>query len=173
MFIISSPPGRLSGLGMAETGHPPDEFPHAFEAAFARLQVRLEEACAVNAEWPAGVAAAIRAALEFAVSHPSAANTLTIEAMAAGADGIARRERLLAYAGEGLARGRRLRAQGRELPRITERALAAGVLALIGERLATGRAADLPALAPEAIQFVLTPYLGAAEACRVAAIDLP
>ena len=156
---------------MAEVGHPPDEFSRAFEAAFARLQVRLEEACARSADWPAGIAAAIRAILEFAAADPSAANTLTNEAMAAGPDGIARRERLLAYAGERLERGRRMRPHARELPRVTEHALAGGVVALVGERVATGRAAELPALAPEAIQFVLTPYLGADEARRVATID--
>ena len=152
---------------MGEIGHSPDGFPHAFEAAFARLQVLLEEACAQSADWPGGVAAAIRAALEFAAADPAAANVLTNEAMAAGKDGIARRERLLAYAGKGLAKGREQDPRT-QLPPVTEHALAGGVVALIGERLARGRAGELPALAPEAIQFVLTPYLGADEARRVA-----
>jgi hypothetical protein len=165
MFIIPGP-GAL-GQGMEEIGNPPDGFASAFEAAFARLQVRLEEACAGSADWSDGIAAAVRATLEFAAAEPAAANTLTNEAMAAGRDGIARRERLLAYAGEGLARGRGLRSQSGDLPRVTEHALVGGVAALIGERLASGRAAELPALAPEAIQFVLTPYLGTAEARRI------
>jgi hypothetical protein len=38
---------------------------------------------------------------------------------------------------------------------------------LVAQRVDLGRAAELPTLAPEAIQFVLTPYLGAAEARRV------
>lgn len=155
---------------MAEIAHPPEEFPRAFEAAFARLQVRVEEACAANVEWPAAIAAAIRAALEFAAADPAAADVLSNEAMAAGKDGIARRQRLLAYAGEGLAPGRRLRPRGEELPPVTEHALAGGVVALIGERVATGRASELPAVAPEAIQFVLTPYLGAEEASRIASL---
>jgi hypothetical protein len=155
---------------MAEIGHPPDEFSRAYEAAFARLQVRLEEACTGSVDWPAGVAAAIRAGLEFAAAEPVAADTLTNGAMAAGRDGIARRERLLAYVGEGLARGRRQGSEADALPRITERAIAGGIAGLIAERLATGRAAELPALAPEAIQFALTPYLGASEASRIAAV---
>jgi hypothetical protein len=154
---------------MAEIGHSPDWFPHAFEAAFARLQVRLEEACAESADWPGGVAAAIQAALEFAAEDPQAADVLTNGAMAAGKDGIARRERLLAYTGKGLAIGRRQRPKAHGLPPVTEHALAGAVVALIGERLTTGRAAELPTLAPEAIQFVLTPYLGAEEARRIAA----
>jgi hypothetical protein len=51
---------------------------------------------------------------------------------------------------------------------VTEPALAGGLVALVAGRVATGRAAELPGLAPEAIQFVLTPYLGTAEATRVA-----
>jgi hypothetical protein len=153
---------------MGEIGHLPEGFPHAFEAAFARLQVLLEEACAQSVDWPDGVAVAIGAALEFAAADPDAANVLTNEAMAAGKDGIARRERLLSYVGNWLASGRRQRPQGQELPSVTEHALAGGIVAIVGERLSRGRTAELPALAPEAIQFVLTPYLGADEACRIA-----
>lgn len=154
---------------MAAIGHPPEGFPRAFEAAFARLQVRVEEACAANDEWAGAVAAAIRAALEFAAADPEAADVLTNEAMAAGKDGVARRQRLLAYAAERLAPGRRQRPQGEDLPPVTEQALAGGIVALVAERVATRRAAELPSLAPEAIQFVLTPYLGAEEASRIAA----
>jgi len=153
---------------MDETGHPPDDFAGAFEAAFARFQVRVEEACAAAPDWAAGISAAIRAKLEFAAEHPTEAGVLTNEAMAAGRDGTARRERLLAYAAEALARGRREPVAPPDLPRLIEHAIAGGIAALIAERLATGRGAELPALAPEAIQFALTPYLGAAEAKRLA-----
>ena len=153
---------------MGETAYFPDDFADAFEAALARFQVRIEKACTGGADWPSGAAAAIRAALEFAAEDPAAANTLTNEAMAAGLDGIARRERLLAYTGEALARGRGQRPEAEDLPDLTEHALAGGIAALIAERVATGRAADLPTMAPEAIQFALTPYLGIAEAKRIA-----
>jgi hypothetical protein len=154
---------------MQETADSPDDFASAFEASFARFQVRVEEACAGAADWPARMAVAIRAALEFAASDPGAANTLTNEALAAGRDGVARRERLLAYAGRALAAGREQRPEAATLPALTEHALAGGIAALIADRIARGRAAELPALAPEAIQFALTPYLGAAEARRIGA----
>lgn len=156
---------------MDETGHPPDDFAGAFEAAFARFQVRAEEACASGSDWAEGISAAIRTTLEFAAEDPAAANVLTNEAMAAGRDGSARRQRLLAYAAEALAGGRRQEGGTADLPRLTEHAVAGGIAALIAERVATGRAAELPALAPQAIQFALTPYLGAAEAKRVASED--
>jgi hypothetical protein len=154
---------------MGETAYFPDDFADAFEAAFAHFQVRIEAACAEGSDWAGGAAAAIRATLEFAAEDPAAANTLTNEAMAAGRDGIARRERLLAYAGEWLGRGREQRPEAEELPALTEHALAGGIAALIADRVARGRAAELPAMAADAIQFALTPYLGIAEAKRIAA----
>jgi hypothetical protein len=158
---------------MTEIGHRPDGFPRAFEAAFARLQVRLEEACASSKDWPVGVAAAIRAALDFAATDPKAANILTNEAMAKGRDGIARRQRLLSYLGRELSPGRHRQSQPGVLPPVTEQALAGGVMALVAERIATGRVSELPSLAPEAIEFVLTPYLGHGEARRIATTEHP
>lgn len=154
---------------MGETAHFSDDFADAFEAALARFQVRVEKACTSGADWPTGAAAGIRAALEFAAEDPAAANTLTNEAMAAGLDGIARRERLLAHTGDALARGRAERPEAEDLPELTEHALVGGIAALIADRVARGRADELPGMASEAVQFALTPYLGIAEAKRVAA----
>jgi hypothetical protein len=95
--------------------------------------------------------------------------TLTNDALAAGPEGIARHERLIAYLRGGLALGRQERPENDRLPEITEHAMASGVVMLVAQRVDLGRAAELPALAPEAIQFVLTPYLGAEEARRIGA----
>jgi hypothetical protein len=65
---------------MNDTTQHPDDFANAFESAFARLQVAVEEACAREAAWPAKIAAAIAAALEFALADPAAARTLTLAA---------------------------------------------------------------------------------------------
>lgn len=68
----------------------PDDFANDFQAAFARLQIRVETACAAEPAWPERVAAAIRAALAFAAAHPDDAGLLTNDAMAAGREGIER-----------------------------------------------------------------------------------
>jgi hypothetical protein len=154
---------------MNEIAGAPDEFASVFETSFAHLQIRIEEACDRGGEWPASVAAAIFAAFDFASVNPQAAGALAGEALAAGSDGVARHRRLLAYMAGKLAPGREQRPQGAELPPLTEQALAGGLLSVVAERLAQGGASELPALAPEAVQFVLTPYLGAAEARRIAA----
>jgi hypothetical protein len=143
--------------------------PDDFAAAFARLQVRVETACAAEAEWPAQVAAGIRTALSFAVAHPAAADLLTNGALASGPEGHARYERMLAHFAARLRAGRAERPEGEQLPEITEKALAGGLAMLVAQRLDRGRAAELPAATAEAVQFVLTPYLGTEEARRVAA----
>ena len=61
---------------MNDTAQHPDDFADAFETAFARLQVRIETACAAEAGWPAQVAAGIRAALAFAAAEPASAARL-------------------------------------------------------------------------------------------------
>jgi hypothetical protein len=144
------------------------EFARNFEAAFARLQVRLEESCAGVETWSLGVAATIRAGFRCAAADPAAARLLTIEALARGPEGIARNERLVAYLRDRLLPGREESPDGEHLPEITERAMAGGVLALVAQRVDRGGEGELPALAPDAIQFVLTPYLGAGEAHRIA-----
>jgi hypothetical protein len=144
-----------------------DDFAGSFETAFAGLQIALLEACGQEDAWPAKVAAGVRAGLRLAAAEPAAAQALTNDALAGGTDGIARHERLLEYLGEQLQRGREEGPGGEHLPDSTERAVAGGVVMLVAQRLDQGKAKELPALAPEAIQFVLTPYLGAAEARRV------
>jgi len=146
----------------------PDEFATAFESAFARLQIRVETACASEVDWPAQVAAGIRAALAYAAAEPAAAQVLTNEAMAGGKAGFVRYDRMIEHFAGGLLPGRAERPEGEQLPQITEKTMVGGVAMLVAQRLSFGRQAELPGLASEAIQFVLTPYLGAADARSVA-----
>lgn len=146
----------------------PDDFANAFESAFARLQVSVETACASEVGWAAKVAAGVRAALAFAAEDPAAAQVLTNDAMAGGRDGFARYDRMIEHFADTLRPGRKARPDGRWLPEITEKTMAGGVAMLVAQRLSFGRSTELPELAFEATQFVLTPYLGATEARRVA-----
>lgn len=150
------------------TQRSPDEFAKAFEAAFARLQVAVEQASAEKREWAAKAAAAVAATLEFATTDPEAAQLLTNEALARGAEGISRHERVISYAADQLATGRDLRPENAQLPEITERALVGGLVMLVAQRLDQNKLDDLPNATPEMIEFVLTPYVGADEARRFA-----
>ena len=156
---------------MGEGARQPDDFAVAFDSAFAALQVRVESACSGAGDWPTGVAAGIRAAFDWVAAEPRAAQLLTNDALAGGSAGFERYERMIAYVAELFTPGRELTAHGGRLPEITERAMASGVAMLVAQRLATGRETELPALAGEATQFVLTPYLGSIEARRIAKLS--
>jgi hypothetical protein len=153
---------------MGDRARQPDDFAFAFDSAFATLQVRIESACAVVDEWPAQVAGGIRAAFEWVAAEPVAAQLLTNDALAGGSAGFERYERMISYVARLLEPGRERAAHGERLPEITERAMASGVAMLVAQRLSLGQEAELPAIAGEAIQFVLTPYLGGDEARRAA-----
>jgi hypothetical protein len=149
-----------------------DGFADAFESAFVRLRMRLESTCAGEPDWPSGVAAGVRAALAFAAGDPDAVRALTTDALAAGKAGFARYESLISYLCDLLLPGRAECPDAERLPDETERALAGGVAMLVAQRVDLGRHAELPALAAEATQFVLTAYLGIEEARRVATAGL-
>jgi hypothetical protein len=153
---------------MDEPGRRQDGFVEAFESAFGRLRMRIETACAGQSDWPLGTAAAINAALELAAAEPGAVSILITDALADGKSGFAHYERLISYLCDLLRSGRKQRPEAEGLPAETERALAGGVAMLVAQRVDLGRHSELPGLAPEAIQFVLTPYLGMDEARRVA-----
>jgi hypothetical protein len=144
-------------------------FSRAFEAAFARLQVVVEEAYVSEVAWPDQVAAAIRAGFEFAASDPAVADLLTNEALARGRDGLMRYQRLIDFSARLLAPGRELSPDGALFPEMLERSLAGGITLLVAQRVDQGRAQELPDLVPDAIQFALTPYLGPVEARAIAA----
>ena len=145
-----------------------DDFPRAFESAFGHLQVVVEEAYLAEDEWPCQVAAAIRAAFDFAATDPAVADLLTNEALARGRDGLSRYRRLIDFSAGLLAPGRDLLPDGTLLPSTLEHSLAGGIILLVAQRVDQGRAGELPQLAGDAIQFALTPYLGVREAHRIA-----
>jgi hypothetical protein len=148
----------------------PEDFASGFERAFARLQIEVETACARQADWPSQVAVGIRAALDFAAAQPAAARALTTDALAAGSAGYERYDRMLTYFGERLLVGRELGPEGEQLPELVERALTGGLSMLVAQRLEKGNEGALSAAAEEAIHFVLTPYVGAEEAGRLATL---
>jgi len=151
-----------------EPAEPHSDFVAAFESAFARLQVRVEEACACEAEWPRAVAAGVRATFEFVAAEPEDADALTNAALAHGPEGVARHRRLVGYAARLLVPGRDEMVDAEAPPALLEQALAGGVAFLVAHRIAQGKEGELPGLASDVTEFVLAPYLGPEEARRVA-----
>ncbi len=130
----------------------------------------VETACArEHGDWPAQAAAVIRAVLEFAAEEPAAAHLLTVESLAQDRGDLAHQRRPVDRLARLLARGREENPEGETLPGLLEDALAGGILMLVAQRLEMGRADALPALAPDAIEFALTPYVGRDRAREAAA----
>jgi AcrR family transcriptional regulator len=143
----------------------------AFEAAGEVLGERLRAAYVSAEQWPRRVRAALAAALDFFAGEPELARLLLTEPFVAGPT-IARRyqeqiERLAPY----LREGRELSPEAASFPATTERGLIGSVASQIGRKASAGQAASLPSLLPELAQFALTPYLGPAEARRIALAD--
>lgn len=141
----------------------------AFEKGMADLRPLLAEAYRSEEDWPLRVRAALEALLEDFAEWPDLARLLTVEPFAAGPE-IARRHKMaLEEAVVYLREGREMREGGEPLPDTAERGLLGAVNSMIGRQVMAGRGEDLAALLPDLTQFVLTPYLGASEARRIAA----
>jgi AcrR family transcriptional regulator len=145
----------------------------AHEQAFARLAAELDGACAGQVEWSAKVAAAVSAAIGFAVRAPEEARLLLLEELAAdpilAERALASNEFLVGL----LRNGREQCRSAASLPELTERALISATTSVIGRRLIYDQADTLPKLAPELIQLILIPYLGNEEATRIAKATPP
>jgi AcrR family transcriptional regulator len=140
----------------------------AFEKGVDDLRPLLLEAYASQVEWPQRVRAVIATVLGEFAGWPDLARLLTVEPFVACPE-VARRhkaalEGLVPY----LREGRHLRS-GEPLPDTAERGILGALNSMVGRQVMAGRGEDLTMLLPDLGQFVLTPYLGAAEARRVAA----
>lgn len=143
-----------------------NDFSQTFEVCFSELQVEVGGACAKQRPWPRGVVVAVHAAFAYAAREPGSARVLSVESLRDRTHGPEAAERLIATFAE------QLRQAGGDLlgsERVTERALIGGLLSLVRRRVSLGKEAALPALAAEAVQFLLIPCLGAEQARRVAA----
>lgn len=136
---------------------------------FDRLSSAIHRACAGQLEWPQKVAAAVRAALRFAVETPEEARLLLFEALAIdrelAAHVLASNDHLVGM----LRAGREYSVEAVALPELTERALVGAATSIIANRLMQGKADELRRIEPELVELMLVPYTGLAEARRIAA----
>lgn len=118
--------------------------------------------------WPEKVAAGLSALFEQIVAHPTIARVCLVETLTAGPAAVARYEAALRSFEPMLRPGRKCNRRGEQLPDTLEATVGGGVLWIAYQRLIVGEADKLPDLLPETVEFVLTPYVGEAEAVRVA-----
>jgi AcrR family transcriptional regulator len=145
-------------------------FVAAYDTVMEELGELVSEAFAEQDDWAHSVRAGIGTMLGFLAAQPSLARLCMVEALVAGPVVVERYdaaiESLIPYFKEGR-EGRSDEVLSRLSP-TTEEALVGGMVSLISRRIFAGRSDELESLLPDLVEFALTPYLGSAEAAKVA-----
>ncbi len=142
----------------------------AYDTVMTELNRRVGEAFEQEEEWPQAVRAGLAAMLHFLTSEPHLARLSMVEALVAGPVVVERYDAAIQSLVPYFEAGR----EGRSdevlagLSSTTEEALVGGIVSLISRRIFADRTGELEALLPDLVEFALTPYLGSAEAAKVA-----
>jgi AcrR family transcriptional regulator len=145
-------------------------FVAAYDMVMSELNQRVGEAFEQEEEWPQAVRAGIAAMLDFLTTEPHLARLSMVEALVAGPVVVERYDAAIQNLVPYFEAGR----EGRSaevlegLSPTTEEALVGGMVSLISRRIFADRTGELEALLPDLVEFALTPYLGSAEAAKVA-----
>jgi AcrR family transcriptional regulator len=143
-----------------------------FLAAFVVVVEHVRELAAAAVEgvegWPRQAIVATRAALAFLSAEPDLARLCLLESRAAGPAVTARFNEAADELTPLLRRGRAERPEGARLPASTEDSTIGSLVALVHRKVAAGEAAQLEDLLPDCAELILLPYLGPAEATRLA-----
>ena len=142
----------------------------AYDTVMTELNRRVGDAFEQEEEWPQAVRAGLAAMLDFLISEPHLARLSMVEALVAGPVVVERYDAAIQSLVPYFEAGR----EGRSdevlagLSSTTEEALVGGIVSLISRRIFADRTEELEALLPDLVEFALTPYLGSAEAAKVA-----
>jgi AcrR family transcriptional regulator len=141
----------------------------AFEVVVDHLRELISDAVEQIPDWPHQAIAATRAALRFFAAEPDLARLCLVESRGAGPAVAARFNEAVGEIVPSLRRGRAERPTGeRPLPDSTEETTIGSVVSLAYRQVVAGETEQLEDLLPDCAEFVLAPYLGHAEASRLA-----
>jgi AcrR family transcriptional regulator len=145
-------------------------FVAAYETVMAELRERIAQAFEEADEWPQAMKAGISAMLQFLAAEPNLARLCMVEALVAGPVVVERYDAAIQSFVPYFRSGRDGRSSEvlARLSPTTEEALVGGMVSLISRRIIAGRTAELEELLPDLVEFTLTPYLGSAEAAKIA-----
>jgi len=138
----------------------------AYDDAVARIRERTLAGCEGGGAWTARVIAALGALLDALASEPAQAQLVFVEGLRAGRGVYDRYQAALQSFIPYLRDGAPAPPGETPPPEATDEAVVGGVASLLSRRIAAGETERLPKFLPEVGEFVLTPYLGAAEARR-------
>lgn len=146
-----------------------DCFAAAFERILADAREELAREVSPDLPWPEQICRGLAVLVGRIAADPARARVALVEAQAAGPDAYRRYERAMDLATPKLREGRALRATEAPLADTLEEAVVGGLVWLFHQLLVRGRGEEAELLLGEAVQIALSPYLGEAEARRIAA----
>lgn len=139
----------------------------AYDDAVERVRDCLLEACQRRRSWEDRVLDAFEALLDLLAADPALARLLLVEGLRAGRGVYDRYQEALQSLVPYLREGAPVPPDGALPPAETDEAVVGGVASLLAHRALTGELERLPEFLPQIGEFVLTPYLGVAEARRI------
>jgi AcrR family transcriptional regulator len=145
-----------------------DCFLAAYELVATRAVDGMRSAFAREAAWPDRLRAALAWGLEALSRHPREARLAFGEVLVAGPRALAQRDRSLDELQQLLAPGLDAAPDGATVPGSMPRAACGALFELIGRRVRTGDVETLPELLPDLLFCALAPFVGPAEAARLA-----
>jgi AcrR family transcriptional regulator len=145
-----------------------DCFLQCFDRAVSRARTEIEASLPGDADWTHRVCAVLDGILRLLEEDPMAARIVFVEAQTVNAEALARYGETIDSVLPALRAGRSLAPDGETLPAKLEEAAAAGIAWLLHERLVNGRAAGSRELLPELAAIAIGPYVGEAQARRLA-----
>jgi AcrR family transcriptional regulator len=137
----------------------------AIDGAGAQLTAATLPAFRRHRHWAHGVRAAFGAFFNFLASRPALARLVMVEVYAAGPAALERREEALRPLEVLLAEGR---VHAPEVPRIATETITGGTYALAYRQIRDSGPESLSGLAPICTYLMLSPFIGAEEACSAA-----
>jgi AcrR family transcriptional regulator len=149
-----------------------EAFVAVFERAVEDGRARLAREAPGGLPWPEQIRAGLRSLLAMIAADPERGRVCFVETQKGGPGLLAHYEAVLDMAVSKLREGRRF-ATAEDLPATLEETTAAGLAWLLRERLEAGDGEGIEAeeMLPELLDVVLGPYLGSAEALRLAAAE--
>ncbi len=138
----------------------------AHDFALEGLTDKVGGACAGEEQWKDKAKAAIHAVIDFASGQPDQARLLTLDVLAADREASSRGLAAMDWFASLLRIGREHHPRAVWLPEMAEHALVGSVSTTISSRLISGE--PIAGLEPQLVFLVLVPYVGRAEAERLA-----
>jgi AcrR family transcriptional regulator len=146
-----------------------------FIAAFDRIaeetRAELAQVLSPASPWAEQICAALAQLVSTIAADPGRARVGLVEVQAAGPAAFARYQEAIDAAIPKLREGRAFRAEAATLTDTLEEATIGGLAWIFHQRLVQAERAKIAGLLGEAIQIALAPYLGEAEAQRIAAAN--